>query len=80
MLINYKTQGVCPDQINIEVQNGIVKEVQFRGGCNGNSKGVAELVKGMKVQDVISKLEDIRCGSRATSCPAQLAKALKENI
>lgn len=74
----YKTKGVCASQINIEVQDGIVKEVSFLGGCAGNTAGLSKLVEGMPVEEVINRLEGIRCGFKATSCPDQLAKALKE--
>ncbi len=77
MEISYKTKGVCSRQINIEVENGIVKRVQFDGGCNGNTKGISALVEGMPVEEVIKKLEGIKCGFKSTSCPAQLAEALK---
>lgn len=79
MVINYKPSGVCASRINIEVEDGIVKNVEFIGGCNGNGKGIAELVKGMKVEEVIERLENIKCGYKQTSCPAQLAEALKKN-
>ena len=78
MEISYKTKGVCARGILIDVEDGIVKKVKFDGGCNGNTKGVATLVEGMKVEDVIKKLEGTKCGSKNTSCPAQLAEALKE--
>lgn len=78
MKFTYKTKGVCSQSIDIEVEDGVVKSVSFLGGCNGNLKGIGELVKGMKVEDVISKLENIKCGFKNTSCPAQLAEALKE--
>ena len=73
----YKTQGVCSQAIDFEVENGFIKSVKFIGGCSGNTQGVAALVTGMKVEDAVSKLEGIRCGMRPTSCPDQLAKALK---
>lgn len=73
----YKTKGTCSSEIHIEVEEGIIKDVSFVGGCNGNLKGVCTLVKGMKAEDVIAKLEGIRCGMKPTSCPDQLAKALK---
>lgn len=75
--MTYKTQGVCSQAINFEIQDGIITSVKFIGGCSGNTQGVAALVTGMKVEDAISKLEGIRCGMRPTSCPDQLAKALK---
>ena len=74
---DYKTRGVCSRMIHIVVEDGIVKDVCFLGGCNGNTKGVSSLVKGMKVEDVISRLNGIDCGGRGTSCPDQLANALK---
>ena len=77
MEISYKTNGVCSRLINIELENGIVKKVKFDGGCNGNTKGISALVEGMPVEDVIKRLEGIKCGFRDTSCPDQLAKALK---
>lgn len=78
MKFTYKTKGVCSQSIDIGIENGIVQNVSFLGGCNGNLKGIGELVRGMKVEDVISKLENIKCGFKNTSCPAQLAEALKE--
>ena len=80
MKISYTPKGVCSRQINIEVEDGIVQNVEYIGGCNGNLKGIGSLVKGMKVEDVIEKLENIKCGYKYTSCPDQLAKALKENF
>ncbi len=77
MEISYKTKGVCSRQIKIEVEDGIVKKVKFDGGCNGNTQGISALVEGMKVEDVIEKLQNIKCGFKNTSCPAQLAEALK---
>lgn len=77
MHFSYKTNGVCSRKIDIEVENGIVKNVKFEGGCNGNTQGVSALVKGMRVEDVILRLENIKCGFKNTSCPDQLAKALK---
>lgn len=77
MEISYKTKGVCSRGIKIEVEDGIVKKVKFDGGCSGNTQGVATLVEGMPVDEVIKKLENIKCGFKNTSCPAQLAEALK---
>ena len=78
MKLTYKTQGTCSSHIELEVEEGIIKEVFFWGGCNGNLQGISRLVKGMEVEDVINKLEGIRCGYRSTSCPDQLCKALRE--
>ncbi|MGN0172855.1 MAG: TIGR03905 family TSCPD domain-containing protein [Acutalibacteraceae bacterium] len=75
-----KTKGTCSREINFTIENGILKNVSFLGGCNGNLKGIGSLVEGMKVEDVIKKLEGIDCGGRGTSCPDQLAKALKNVI
>lgn len=78
MQYEYKTKGTCSQRIFFDVEEGKVKNVQFVGGCNGNLKGIAALVEGMSVEEVISRVEGIRCGMKATSCPDQLAKALKE--
>ncbi len=78
MTYTYRTRGVCSSSIEIEIEDGIVKDVSYYGGCNGNLKGIKALVKGMKIDDVIEKLEGITCGYKDTSCPDQLAKALKE--
>ena len=77
MKFTYKTNGVCSRSIDIEIEDNIVKEVSFLGGCNGNLKGIGELVNGMDIDDVIQKLQNIKCGFKNTSCPAQLANALK---
>ena len=76
----YKTKGVCSQLINVEVENSIVTSVEFVGGCNGNTQGVAALVEGMDVHEAIRRLEGIHCGPRPTSCPDQLSKALKQAI
>ena len=78
MQYSYKTKGTCSQVINFEVVDGKVANVQFLGGCNGNLKGIAALVEGMPVDEVISRVEGIQCGMKPTSCPDQLAKALKE--
>ena len=80
MTINYTPRGVCSRNITIEVTDGIIDSVKFMGGCNGNTQGVAALVKGMKVTEAIEKLEGINCNGKGTSCPDQLAKALKEAL
>ena len=74
------TRGTCSKAINFDIEDGKVVNVSFQGGCNGNTKGIAMLVEGMSVEEVIDKLEGITCGPRKTSCPDQLAKALKESI
>ena len=75
--MDYKTKGVCSREINFEVEDNKVKNVQFVGGCSGNTQGVAKLCEGMDVNEVIDRLEGIRCGMKPTSCPDQLAQALK---
>lgn len=76
--MNYKTSGVCSQQINFDIEGNKLKNVQFIGGCSGNTQGVARLVEGMDIDEVIGRLDGIRCGFRPTSCPDQLAKALKK--
>lgn len=78
MKYTYKTKGVCSSTINFEVEDDVITSLQFIGGCNGNLKGISSLCIGMKVQDVIERLDGIKCGFKSTSCPDQLAKALKE--
>ena len=78
MQYEYKTKGTCSQKIFFDVEDGKVHNVQFVGGCNGNLKGIGALVEGQNVSDVIARLEGIRCGMKPTSCPDQLAKALKE--
>ena len=78
MEYRYKTHGTCSREIAFEIENGKVKNVQFFGGCNGNLKGIGALVDGMEVAEVIRRVEGIRCGLKSTSCPDQLAQALKE--
>lgn len=74
----YKPFGVCCSEISFEVEDNIIKKVNFKGGCSGNTSGISKLVTGMPVDEVISKLEGTRCGYKSTSCPDQLTKALKE--
>lgn len=73
----YKTQGVCSREIHFEVKDNKVTQLQYLGGCNGNTQGIARLVEGMDVDEAIRRLEGIHCGPRPTSCPDQLAQALK---
>ena len=75
--IEYKTSGTCSRAVIVDVEDGVVKECTFVGGCSGNTQGVAALVKGMKVEDAIERLSGIKCGMKNTSCPDQLAKALE---
>ena len=73
----YKTQGVCSREIHFEVKDNKLTNVQYIGGCSGNTQGVARLVEGMDIEEAIRRLDGIRCGAKTTSCPDQLAKALK---
>ena len=73
-------RGVCSRKITFEINNGIVSNVRFAGGCAGNTQGVAALAEGMKAEDLINKLSGIRCGFKLTSCPDQMAKAVKEAL
>ena len=74
----YTTKGVCSRAIEIAIEDGIIAEVRFVGGCHGNTQGVAALVQGMKIEEAIARLEGIDCRGRGTSCPDQLAKALRK--
>lgn len=76
-MLRYKTQGVCSREIQFDVVDNKVTNVQFVGGCSGNTQGVARLVEGMDIDEVISRVDGINCGFRPTSCPDQLARALK---
>ncbi len=78
MTFEYTPKGVCSRKMIIDIEDGKVKDLQVIGGCNGNLKGIAMLVRGMSVDEVITRLDGITCGAKSTSCPAQLAEALKE--
>ncbi len=80
MTYEFKPTGVCARGLSFEIDDGKVKNVHFNGGCNGNTQGIAKLVEGMNAKDVISRLEGVKCGFKKTSCPDQLAKALKEAL
>ena len=80
MQYEYKTKGTCSQRIFFEIEDGKVKNVQFLGGCNGNLKGICSLVEGMDAEEVISRVQGIHCGPKSTSCPDQLATALKEAL
>lgn len=75
--MKYQTKGTCSTAIDIEVKGGVIQSVSFTGGCNGNLQGISALVKGMQVDEAISKLKGIKCGFKSTSCPDQLARALE---
>lgn len=77
MWYTYAPKGVCSRKIDFNIEDGIVKECRFTGGCNGNTQGVCALVEGMSVEEVIRRLSGINCNGRGTSCPDQLSKALK---
>ena len=79
-MMEYRTRGVCSQAIRFDIVDNKVTNVQFVGGCSGNTQGVARLVEGMDVNEAISRLEGIHCGPRSTSCPDQLAHALKTAI
>lgn len=76
--MNYKTKGVCSRDISFDIEDGILKNVQFTNGCDGNLQGIANLVNNMNIDEVIVKLKGIDCKGKGTSCPDQLAKALEE--
>lgn len=76
--IQYRPQGVCSEQMDIQIEDGVIRSVQVTGGCNGNLQGISRLVEGMEVEEAIRRLEGIRCGGKPTSCPDQLCRALKQ--
>ena len=78
--VTYKTQGTCSRAIEIELDGDIVENVKFIGGCDGNLKGISSLVRGMNINEVIERLQGIRCGFKNTSCPNELAKALTKEV
>lgn len=80
MKYTYYTSGTCSRQIDFEIEDNIIKQVLFTGGCHGNLQGISRLVQGMSCDEAIAKLEGIRCGYKPTSCPDQLAKALKKAL
>ena len=75
--MKYKTSGTCSSSIDFEIEDNTIQSVAFTGGCNGNLQGISSLVRGMNIDDAISKLKGIKCGMKSTSCPVQLAKALE---
>ena len=77
MHITYRPKGVCSQLMEIDVEDGKIQEVEVMGGCSGNLQGISRLVEGMDIDDAIGRLEGIRCGFKSTSCPDQLAQALK---
>ena len=80
MTIHYTPRGTCSRAFQIEVEEGVIQSVQVTGGCDGNLKGLSSLLKGMKAEEAIGRLEGIRCGPKPTSCPDQLAKAIRRAV
>lgn len=80
MKYSYRTKGTCSRTITFDLENGVVSNIQFEGGCNGNLKGISALAEGKNAEEIIETLEGIRCGFKSTSCPDQLANALKEAL
>ena len=81
MKYTYYTQGTCSSQIDFELdEQGVIRDVQFTGGCHGNLQGISVLLRGMKAADAIAKLQGIRCGYKNTSCPDQLANGLRQAL
>lgn len=80
MTYRFRTRGTCAREITFDMENGIVKNVHFQGGCNGNTKGVASLAEGMQAEEVVKRLKGLDCNGRGTSCPDQLAAAIEEAL
>ena len=80
MTHTYRTKGVCAMQIQFDLEDGVVRNVRFMGGCNGNTQGVAKLAEGRDAKELVALLEGIKCGFKGTSCPDQLAQAIKEAL
>lgn len=78
MTIEYRPQGTCSRKMIVDAEDGVIQSVRIEGGCSGNLQGISRLVEGMQVEEAIRRLEGIRCGFKATSCPDQLAQALKQ--
>ena len=80
MIYTYTPRGVCSRLMTVEIENGMIQHIDVLGGCNGNLKGIASLLQGMRVEDAIARMEGIRCGNRPTSCPDQLSIALRQAL
>ena len=80
MTITYRPKGVCSRLMRVEVEDGIIRQVEGQGGCSGNLQGISRLLVGMPVQQAIERMEGVRCGGKPTSCPDQLAKALRQAL
>ena len=76
----YKPRGVCSRRISFAIENGLLKNIVFEGGCSGNTQGLSKLAEGMKAEEAVCRLEGIRCGFKDTSCPDQLAKAIRQAL
>ena len=79
-MTTYFPSGVCSRQMDVELENGVIKKVRIIGGCNGNLQGISRLVEGMRAEDAIARMRGIRCGMRPTSCPDQLSKAIEQAV
>lgn len=80
MTYRYRTRGTCSREITFDIENGVVRNVQFTGGCNGNTKGVASLAEGMQAEELVKRLKGLDCNGRGTSCPDQLAAAITQAL
>ena len=80
MTITYRPKGVCSRLMRVEVEDGLIRQVEVQGGCSGNLQGISRLLVGMPVQQAIERMEGVRCGGKPTSCPDQLAKALRQAL
>lgn len=80
MRIEYTPQGVCSRKMILDIDDGIITDAKVEGGCNGNLKGICSLIRGMKARDVLQRLEGLTCGSKGTSCPDQMSKAIKQYL
>lgn len=78
--IEYKTKGTCSRAVIVDIEDGVITDCAFVGGCSGNTQGVASLVIGMKAEDAVAKIKGIKCGMKSTSCPDQLALAIEEAV
>ena len=78
MTIDFRPRGVCSQRMTVEIENGIIRSLRILGGCSGNLQGISRLVEGMEAEEAVKRLEGIRCGFKPTSCPDQLAQALKQ--
>lgn len=80
MTVTYRPKGVCSQLMQVEIEDGIIRKVEVKGGCDGNLQGISKLLVGMRTEDAIARMEGIRCGRKNTSCPDQLAQALRQAL